>query len=325
VKVLITGASGFLGRYTVMSAVAAGHQVRALVRPGTAVPAGWPAEVEVVRGDVGDLRSLKAAVHGQDAVAHLAAMVGGGDADQFAVTVSGTERLLAALEGSTVSRVVLASSFSVYDWGAPSEVLDESTPVESRWWRRDGYAASKVWQERIVREASEVASWDLVVLRPGFIWGPEKPDCPGVGEVVGSRMIVIGWRTPLPLTWVENCAEAFVLALTADVPGGTTVNIVDDDTVTTRQYAAASTRALGHSGRVVVPYGVARAVSHLARGTSRVLFREQGGRLPSVLDPDKFEARFRPLRFPNDRAKSLLGWSPRVSWRQASARAFQRA
>ena len=324
-KVLITGASGFLGRYTVASAMAAGHEVRALVRPGTTLPAGWPAEVEVMRGDVGDLASLTAAVAGQDAVAHLAAMVGGGDADQFAVTVAGTERLLTALEGSMVSRVVLASSLSVYDWGAPTRVLDESTPIERRWWRRDGYAASKVWQERIVREAAEVAPWDLVVLRPGFIWGPEKPDCPGVGEVVGSRMIVIGWRTPLPLTWVENCADAFVLALTAKVPDGTTVNVVDDDIITTRQYAAASTRALGQSSRVVVPYAVARAVSQLAWGTSRRLFPEQGGRLPSVLDPAKFEARFRPLRFPNDRAKLLLGWSPRVSWRQASARIFQRA
>ena len=320
-KVLVTGASGFLGRYVVLDAVRAGHEVRALVRPGSTVPAQWPADVEVVRGDVVDLASLQAAVRDQDAVVHLAAMVGGGDADQFAVTVGGTERLLQALEGSSVSRMVLASSFSVYDWSRGGAVLDEDTPVETRWWERDGYAASKVWQEQIVREASARSRWDLVVLRPGFIWGPEKPECPGVGESLGPAMLVIGWRTALPLTWVENCAAAFTLAVTAPVPDGTTVNIVDDDVVTTREYAAASAAVLGHRTRVVLPYPVARGITRLAKATSRGLFAH-GGRLPSVLEPRKFEARFRPFTFPNARAKAALGWVPRVSWAEARARAF---
>lgn len=320
-KVLVTGASGFLGRYVVLDAVRAGHQVRALVRAGSAVPAQWPAEVEVVRGDVGDLASLETAVRDQDAVVHLAAMVGGGDADQFAVTVAGTERLLTALEGSSVSRLVLASSFSVYDWTHGGAVLDEDTPVDGRWWERDGYAASKIWQEQIVREASAASPWDLVVLRPGFIWGPEKPECPGVGEALGPAMVVIGWRTPLPLTWVENCASAFTLAVIAPVADGTTLNIVDDELVTTRRYAAASAAALGHRARVVLPYPLARGITRLAKATSRGLFAH-GGRLPSVLEPRKFEARFRPFAFPNARAKAALGWEPNVSWDQGRARAF---
>jgi nucleoside-diphosphate-sugar epimerase len=320
-RVLVTGASGFLGRYVVTEAVRAGHQVRALVRAGSTVPGHWPAEVEVVRGDVVDAASLRTAVRDQDAVVHLAAMVGGGDADQFAVTVAGTERLLSSLEGSSVSRVVLASSFSVYDWSSSGGVLDEDTPVEARWWERDGYAASKIWQEQIVREASASSSWELVVLRPGFIWGPEKPECPGVGEALGSAMVVIGWRTALPLTWVENCAGAFTLAVTAPVADGTTLNIIDDDVVTTRVYAAASAGVLGHRTRVVLPYPVARGITLLAKATSRSLFAH-GGRLPSILEPRKFEARFRPFAFPNTRAKAALGWVPCVSWGEARARAF---
>lgn len=320
-KVVVTGASGFLGRYMVLDALRAGHAVRALVREGTTVPATWPSEVEIARGDVGDLTSLRAAVKDQDVVVHLAAMVGGGDADQFAVTVAGTERLLTALKDSSVSRLVLASSFSVYDWSCEGPVLDESTPVDARWWERDGYAASKIWQEKIVREAAEAAAWDLVVLRPGFIWGPEKPECPGVGEELGPVMLVIGWRTVLPLTWVENCAEAFTLAVTAAVSSGTTVNVVDDDLVTAREYAAASAARLGHRTRVVLPYSAARGISRLAKATSRRLFAD-GGRLPSVLEPRKFQARFRPFAFPNDCAKAALGWSPRISWAQARVLAF---
>lgn len=323
-RLLVTGATGFLGSYVVRDAHRAGHDVRALVRAGSQVPGTWPADVDIVRGDVGDIHSLRRAVHGQDAVLHLAAMVGGGDAEQFAVTVAGTERLVEAMEGSSVSRLVLASSFSVYDWRAPRVVLDESAALESRWWERDGYAASKLWQERISREAAAQAPWDLVILRPGFIWGPEKPECPGAGEVVGGVMVVIGWTSRLPLTWVENCAEAFTLAATAELNDETVLNIVDDELPTAREYAAASASVLGHRARVAVPYPLARGTSRLAKVVSRSLFCA-GGRLPSVLEPRKFEARFRPLRFPNERAKVALGWSPRVSWPEARTIAFERA
>ena len=320
-RVLVTGSTGFLGQQVVLAAHRRGHTVRSLVREGTRVPADWPPDVDIVSGDLGDLTSLQAAVDGQDVVVHLAAMLGGGDADQFAVTVAGTERLVASLTGTSVQRVVLASSFSVYDWRLPRKVLDEDTPLDSQWWERDGYAASKIWQETVLREAASSAAWDLLVLRPGFIWGRDKPECSGVGQVVADVMIVIGWAGCLPLTYVDNCAEAFALAVSADVPDGTTVNIVDDDCVSARAYAAASSPVLGTRGRVVLPYPVARGMTTLAKLVSRSTFR-YGGRLPSALEPRKFEARFRPLQFPNARAKHALGWWPRISWAEASRYSF---
>ena len=117
VRVLITGANGFLGRSVVAEFLRRGESVRALVRPATRLDAlGRPEGVEVIRGDLRVSRDLTAAFEGVDALVHLAAAVTGGEDAQFAATVVGTERLLDAMARSRTRRLVLVSSFSVYDW-----------------------------------------------------------------------------------------------------------------------------------------------------------------------------------------------------------------
>ncbi|GAA2030279.1 NAD-dependent epimerase/dehydratase family protein [Pseudokineococcus marinus] len=322
--VLVTGASGFLGAAVVAALARHGHSVRALVRDGSRRPGAWgDTDVDIVVGDVRSPEAVDRALAGCDVVVHLAAQVQGSASEQFASTVGGTERLLEGLRrpaGADVRRLVLASSFSVYDWSAARGTLTESSPLEPRPWRRDGYARAKVWQERLLREAAERAPWSLVVLRPGFIWGAERPDVPGVGQRVGGLQLVV--RTRLPLTHVENCAEAFAAAVAADVPSGTTANVVDPDVVTSSQYAAASAAATGVHRRVVVPYAAALLLARVARLSGRVIFPRTGGKLPSVLDPVKFQAMFKPLRFPADVARRQLGWTPVLTWEQARASAF---
>ena len=118
-RVLITGANGFLGRHVVAEFLRRGHAVRALVRPAARLDdLGWPEPVEVVRADLRVSRELAAAFAGVDVLVHLAAAVTGGEDAQLAATVVGTERLLDAMARSQTGRLVLASSFSVYDWGA---------------------------------------------------------------------------------------------------------------------------------------------------------------------------------------------------------------
>ena len=116
-KALVTGAGGFLGRHVVTALLGRGAEVRAMVRPAAAVESlGWPDSVEVVRADLRSSRDLERAFDGVDVLVHLAAAVSGGEDAQFAATVVGTERLLQAMAGTSCRRVVLASSFSVYDW-----------------------------------------------------------------------------------------------------------------------------------------------------------------------------------------------------------------
>ena len=118
-RVVVTGARGFLGGAVVAALLRRGHMVRALIRPASQIDnLVWASRVEIVRADLRSRGSLASAFEGADVLVHLAARVGGGDGAQMADTVVGTERLLEAMAGSTTRRLVLASSFSVYDWSA---------------------------------------------------------------------------------------------------------------------------------------------------------------------------------------------------------------
>src|ERR1700730_5693242 len=118
-RALVTGANGFLGRHVVGALLARGIEVRATVRPATRLEAlGWPSSVEVFRADLRTSRELPHAFEGIDVLIHLAAVVSGGEDAQFAGTVVGTERLLDAMARTTCRRLVLCSSFSVYDYSS---------------------------------------------------------------------------------------------------------------------------------------------------------------------------------------------------------------
>jgi nucleoside-diphosphate-sugar epimerase len=327
-KVLVTGANGFLGRHVVAALVGRGHAVRALVRPASRLDGpggpGWSRSVEIFRADLRAARDLDRAFDGVDVLVHLAAAVSGGEDAQFASGVVGTEKLMAAMARSQTRRVVLASSFSVYDWSAARGTLDEETPVEpsADLYGRDGYAVAKVWQERVVRRASGVHGWDLTVLRPGFIWGRGNEYLACLGQKVGPLHLLFAPAAKIPLTHVENCAECFTLAAETSGAAGETLNVIDDQGISAWRYLGDHLRLSGARGlRVPVPYVLAMAPVRLAQLTSRLIFRGKG-KLPSLLVPCRFEARFKPLRFSNQKAREALGWRPALSYEEALRRTY---
>lgn len=322
-KVLVTGAGGFIGRHVVASLLEAGHEVRALVRPSAALEGlPWAGEVEIARADLRISRGLEAVCAGVDVVVHTAARMGGPEAAQFETTVAGTERLLEALSAAGAARVVLASSYAVYDWTAIEGALTEDSPVVGeRLWRRGPYTVAKVWQERVARRMAAEGAFELTVLRPGFVWGRDHVVLAGMGQRYGGLYVVLGRSTLLPLTYVENCADAFVAA-TADRGVGETFNVVDDEQVTALRYTREYVRRTGAPGRVVsVPYGLTLRSSRFAAAVGARLFAD-GGEPPDVLVPERLEAQFKPLRFPNDKIHMQLGWRSRVSFEEALDRAY---
>ncbi|MFO0954451.1 MAG: NAD(P)-dependent oxidoreductase [Isosphaeraceae bacterium] len=324
-KVLVTGANGFLGRHVVAELARRGHSVRALVRPASRVESlGWPGSVEVARGDIRSPRGLAPAFEGVEALLHLAAAVTGGEDAQFAAAAVGTERLLEAAKGSGLRRVVLASSFSVYDWKRARGELNEATPVleAPALYDRDGYAVAKVWQERVTRRACAANGWDLAVLRPGFIWGRDQGYLACLGQKFGPVHLLFAPTAKIPITHVENCAGAFVDALESPRAAGETFNVVDDQGVTAWRYLGDHLRMSHERGiRVPVPYFLGMTGARAARLVSRLIFRGKG-KLPSLLVPCRFEARFKPLRFPNGKARDVLGWRPTLSYEEALTRTY---
>lgn len=321
-KALVTGANGFLGRHVVAALRAKGHDVRALVRPAAALEElEWPSSLEVFRADLRSTPDLESAFDSVDVLVHLAAAVSGGDDLQFAATVVGTERLLGAMARTSCTRLVLASSFAVYDWSAIRGTLDESSPVEPipDLYDRDGYTIAKSWQERVTRRLARKHGWDLTVLRPGFIWGRDHAYLAACGQRVGRIHVVIGPLSRMPLTHVENCADLFALAAEDPRARGETFNVVDGAGRRIWGYLGAYLRGAGERGiRIPVPYRVAYTVVRLAFAT---VFK-RNTKLPHVLVPCRFESRLKPLRYTNRRARELLGWRPPLDHRQCLSRTY---
>lgn len=321
-RVLVTGANGFLGQRVVAALLARGHEVRALIRPATCVEElGWPAAVEIFRADLRSTPDLEPAFDGVDVLVHLAAGMMARDDLQFAVTVTGTERLLGAMARGRCRRLVLASSFSVYDWSAIRGTLDESSPLEPApdLYERDGYAIAKSWQERITRRFAEQHGWDLTVLRPGWIWGRGHSHLAALGRRAGRLEFVIGPFTRIPTTHVDNCADLFALAATDPRAQGQTFNVVDGEGERIWSFLGAHLRGSGERHiRIPVPYELAFALVRFAYST---LF-QRSTRLPHLLIPCRFEARLKPLRYTNRRARELLGWQPPLNALECRARTY---
>jgi UDP-glucose 4-epimerase len=321
-KVLVTGANGFLGQHVVAEFLRRGHDVRALVRPAAKVEQfGWGDRVEIFRGDLRATPNLADAFAGVEALVHLAAAVTGSEDVQFAATVVGTEKLLDAMAKNQTKRLVLASSFSVYDWSAIRGTLDETSPTEADLYTRDGYAVSKVWQERVAERMALEHEWDLTVLRPGFIWGPDHADLAGIGQRVGPAYFVFGPTRAMPLSYVENTASAFVSAAEKPAAAGQVLNVLDHERVSAWRYAG-SLIGRGDGSprlRVPVPYWLAITSTRLAQWTSRQIFRGKG-KLPSILVPCRFEARFKPVRFVDQKLRTALEWNQPVTFDEALRR-----
>ena len=230
-----------------------------------------------------------------------------------------TENLLAAMDEAGVRRIVLVSSFSVYAYTKirTFSVVDESSPVEKDAFDRDEYAHTKLVQENLVREFPAARGWDFTVLRPGVIYGRDNLWTARLG-VRGRRVwLRTGAWARVPLTYVENCAEAIVLSAEKDAARGQTLNVVDDDMPTQRRYAAALRKRVSPRPLILpVAWTVMRFLAGMAVLTNKLLLRGKA-KIPGIFIPCRLAARCKPLRYSNRKIKDVLGWKPRYGMKEA--------
>ncbi len=235
-KILVTGASGFLGGHLVDGALRQGHQVRALVRPGgDAVRLGSLPGVEVVTGDLTDGDSLGRAAEGCEAVLHSAArVVDHGSRAQFeAANVTGTQRLLTAARSAGARRFVFVSSPSALMRVREGDRLgiDESTPYPERWFNL--YCETKAIAEQYVR-AADGPEFTTCAIRPRGIWGPRDHAgfLPRMVEAMRAGRLPDlsgGKRVLVSLCHVDNAVDACLRAALAPAGrvGGKAYFVVD--------------------------------------------------------------------------------------------------
>ncbi|VAH86882.1 unnamed protein product [Triticum turgidum subsp. durum] len=193
-RVVVTGATGYLGGRLCAALAGAGHDVRAFVRR-TGDASGLPDAVELAYGDVGDAGSLAAAFDGRDAVFHAAASVEPWlpDPSVFtAVNVRGLENVLkAAKRTPTVKKIIYTSSFFAL---GPTDgcVADETQMHKGKTFCTE-YEKSKVLADRIALQAA-AEGVPITIVYPGVIYGPGKLT---TGNLV-SRILIERFNGRLP-------------------------------------------------------------------------------------------------------------------------------
>ncbi|HKG63485.1 MAG TPA: NAD(P)-dependent oxidoreductase [Solirubrobacteraceae bacterium] len=310
-RALVTGAGGFLGRALVGELRSEGDDVRAVVRPSSAVPA----ELEGATVVRADLRAPAAigpdALDGVDVIYHLAASLMPPWRSMFESNVIATEHLVAALASAGWrGRFVHVSTFSVYGLNQlpAGATVDEDTPLEPEPAQRDDYAWTKLLQERLIRAAAQEQGFELAIVRPGAVYGPGRSWQHRIGRQLSERAVVMfGGGNALPLTYVENTASLISAAGRHPAAAGQVFNAVDPAPPTQREFLARWRRARG--GRTVVipvPLAVLRAAGAAYTAAEQ---RSRGAvSPPALLRPYVITPTMRPFRYAPSRAERVLGW-----------------
>ena len=326
--ILVTGSNGFIGSKVVEKLLEYGFtNLRCFVRPSSRLsrlnealdrlPAGR--NVELVIGDLLSRDDCRKAAEGVSIIYHLAAGMEKSFAGAFMNSALATRNLMDAfLQFGEAKRFVNISSFAVYSnlglrRGA---LLDENCPLEDAPQKRfDAYGFGKLKQEELVREYGGKYKLPYVILRPGYVFGPGKTELNGrVGINTFGFFIQVDGSHLLPLTFVDNCAEAIVLAGLKAGVDGEVFNVVDDDLLTSGQFLR-EYKKKDRRFSVRIPYSVAYALSLLWEKYSNW----SKGQLPPVFNRRRCAAEWKGNRFSNEKLHQRLGWKPRVNMEAAMA------
>ena len=311
-RVIVTGANGFVGRATCAALCDAGHDVTALVRrPGGCEPR---VREQVIADDIfASLSALPAA----DVLVHLAARVhvmkdSAGDPlrEYRAVNVEGSLNVARAALRAGVKRLVFISSIKALGEGEPGRPWREDDPPTPA----DPYGITKLEAERALAGFGREQGMEVVVLRPPLVYGP------GVRANFEQLMRAVQRGIPLPLgaidarrsmVYVGNLADAIRFVATRSEPTDGVFHVTDGEDFSVAQMIRALAQAFDKPARLLpVPASWLRAAGALTGRTDQV------DRLTS------------PLRMDSTRLRTGLGWMPPTTVAQGIARtvrAFQEA
>jgi nucleoside-diphosphate-sugar epimerase len=322
-QILVTGAGGFIGRRVVANLLERGFtKIRCLIRPSGNInritdlfsDALKNNYLEIYRGNLLSREDCIKISENVKIIYHLAAGRGVKSyPDAYLNSVVTTRNLLDAnSKHKTLLRFVNVSSFAVYSNKNKSHgrILDENCPLDTNpLLRGDAYSFSKVKQEELVFEYGLKFKIPFVSVRPGWVFGPGNEGIHGrVGIGSFGIFLHLGGSNKLPLTYVDNCADAIVLAgLIKDIDGEV-FNVVDDNPPSSRTFLHLYKKHVRKFPSIYVP----RCISYLLCFLWEKLSSWSHGQLPNSFNRQDWHVTWKKTYYTNDKIKQVLGWKQKI-------------
>lgn len=320
---LVTGGTGFVGGHLIEQLIARGDRVSAIVREGSNAAFVESLGARVVRGDLDDLDSLRAACTGCEVVYHSAARVEivGSEEEFQRTTVDGTRRLVAACNEAGVRRLVYVSSCGVYHPSllAAGETLTESTPTpEPPAWFIYGRAKYRA-EQAVMAECRRPLEW--VIVRLGYLYGPRnKTMHTHVMPVMrDDMMMLIGDASnEMAMVYVVDAARAIALAGSTPAAAGRILIAGPGDRVTQRDYFDALADGFGLPRvKKTTPY----ALAFMGAWACEYIYRS--GPKSQFLRRSAVALTGLPQKIDCAETCRVLGWRPEVFFADGMRRTFE--
>jgi nucleoside-diphosphate-sugar epimerase len=318
---VVTGATGLIGSHLTEQLVQRGERVRALVRPSSDVRFLEHLGVELVQGSLQDDEALRRFVDGADVVFHCAARVGDWGVWRLyqQEVIDATRHVLEACRAATVGRVVYFSSITVY--GNP-RVAGQITEDEARGQRmrfRDYYCRSKIMAEDLAWAYGP----DATIVRPGWCYGPrDRNSLPRIIKALqAGRVWLIGdGQNLLNLLYAGDVATGAILAAGNPSARGQAYNLCSAGDLTQEGFLDAITDALGMPHvRRRLPYRLAYMLGLISELIGKAILLKR----PPHITRYGVALVGRPTHFSTAKARTQLGWQPRVSAREGIQRTLE--
>lgn len=312
-RVVVTGAAGFIGSHVVEALADTGHEPVGFVRPSD--PDCLSPAVQKFVGELRDQASLRRAFGRADAVVHCAALVDpyANPWDARAVNWIGAFNVCHAAADSAVSHLIHMSSIAAWQRSSLRGTLTESDlvyitepPVF------DTYSPNKAAAERTVTDFARTGRLAATILRPGAVYGRRDHISRAlVSALRRSRFVIPGsGQSRFPLLHVDDLAAAVVAALAHPPAGVRDYNLSGPDDITLRHFVEAWLAELQLSSLPPsVPYGLA----HRAAWAFETWWSIRKEETPPPFNRFLVELLGRDVIFDTARARDELGWTPRLS------------
>lgn len=325
-RLMITGAAGFIGSRVVTHALASGYEVVAVVRDASQFPfSAGQSSLEVCEVDLAGSDAVPTLAHklaSIDAIVHTAAPMSGSGQGVIEAGLAPLRAIFEAIgfAGACRPALVHASSIAVYGVAALplGGTVDEATALESSPGQRDDYCRSKLAQEKLARAWADALDVPLVLARPGAVYDADRLYNAHLGPRVAGSILLLSRTGDVPIVHVDSCAEHLVALakLTAGCTDGRderlrAVNLLDAALPSRSDYAHGLV-AGGVSARVV-------DLSWMPLAEMGHAFASLGmsGRLPGLLRPATYAFRLSNVHYSNDRLRALVGALPSRTYQDA--------